>query len=165
MPKITRIAPCLWFDNQALDAANLYVSIFPNSKITAITRYSEAGQEIHRQTPGAIMAVSFELDGHPFTALNGGPIFKFNEAISLQIYCETQAEIDHYWEKLTEGADPNTQQCGWLKDRFGLSWQVVPVQLDEMLKDHTSEKACRVMNTLLEMKKLDLAALQKAYES
>ncbi len=126
MPKIQRIAPCLWFDDQGEDAAEYYVSIFKNSRIGTIGRYGEAGQEIHGRPPGSVMIVEFELDGQKFTALNGGPLFKFSEAISFQISCETQEEVDYYWEKLTAGGDENAQQCGWLKDKFGLSWQVVP---------------------------------------
>ena len=121
-----RIVPCLWFDHQAEEAAKFYVSVFKNSKITTVSRYSAAGQEIHGRPPGSVMVVAFELDGQTFTALNGGPDFKFNEAISLQVYCETQQEIDYYWEKLSKGGDPKAQQCGWLKDKYGLSWQVVP---------------------------------------
>ncbi|GMV59854.1 MAG: VOC family protein [Betaproteobacteria bacterium] len=163
--KITsRITPCLWFDHQAEEAANFYVSIFPNSKITATTRYGEAGQEIHGRRPGSVMTVEFELDGQPFTALNGGPLFKFTEAISLQINCETQQEVDHYWDRLTAGGDPNAQQCGWLKDRYGVSWQVVPTVIVRYISDPDRRKSDRVMRALLQMKKLDIAALERAYE-
>ena len=126
MPTKHRIVPCLWFDNQAEEAAKYYVSIFKNSKIGAISRYGEAGREVHRRPPGSVMTVEFELDGQAFTGLNGGPLFKFNEAVSFQVNCATQAEVDYYWDKLTAGGDPKAQQCGWLKDRFGVSWQVVP---------------------------------------
>jgi predicted 3-demethylubiquinone-9 3-methyltransferase (glyoxalase superfamily) len=159
-----RIAPCLWFDSQAEDAAKFYTGIFKNSRITAISRYSDAGKEVHGRPAGSVMTVAFELDGQPFTGLNGGPIFKFSEAISFQIYCEDQKEIDYYWDKLTAGGDPNSQQCGWLKDKFGLSWQVVPRGMEEMLKNEKSEKAKRVMETFLKMKKIDIAALEQAAE-
>ena len=159
-----KIAPCLWFDDQGEEAAGFYTAIFPNSRIVAVTRYSDAGREIHGREPGSVMTVEFELDGHPFTALNGGPVFRFNEAISLQVFCDTQAEIDHYWERLSEGGDPKAQQCGWLKDRYGLSWQVVPRGMASMLKDPESAAAKRAMAAVLKMKKLDIAELQKAYE-
>jgi predicted 3-demethylubiquinone-9 3-methyltransferase (glyoxalase superfamily) len=157
------IVPCLWFDNQGEEAAGFYTAIFPNSKIVAVTRYGEAGREIHGKEPGAVMTVEFVLNGQPFTALNGGPHFKFNEAVSFQVLCDTQAEIDHYWEKLSAGGDPKAQQCGWLKDKFGVSWQVVPRGMAEMLKDSASAGAKRAMGAVLKMKKLDIAALQKAY--
>ena len=136
-----RIAPCLWFDNEGEEAAKYYVSIFKNSKITHIARYGEDGKEIHGRPAGSVMVASFELDGQPFTALNGGPLFKFNEAISLQVYCDTQQEIDFYWDKLRAGGDERAQQCGWLKDKYGLSWQIVPATMDRMFKDHASEKS------------------------
>ena len=164
MAVIQRIAPCLWFDDQAEEAANFYVSIFPNSKIVAITRYGNAGHEIHGRAAGSVLTVEFELDRMPFTALNGGPRFEFNEAVSLQVMCDTQAEIDHYWEKLGAGGDPQAQACGWLKDKFGVSWQVVPVGMSEMMKDGTSPGAERAMAAVLSMKKLDLAAIRRAYE-
>ena len=160
----SKIAPCLWFDNQAEDAANFYTGIFKDSKIVAVSRYGEAGQEIHGQKPGTVMTVAFELEGQSFTALNGGPVFKFNEAISLQITCESQEEVDHYWNKLTAGGDVNAQQCGWLKDRFGVSWQVVPKVLIEMLLDTDAGKSQRAMSAMLKMKKLDIAELKRAYE-
>lgn len=162
MAKIQRIAPCLWFDNQAEQAAKFYVGIFKKSKITAITRYSSAGLEIHGRPEGSIMTVAFTLDGQAFTALNGGPLFKFNEAISLQVYCDTQKEIDYYSERLGEGGDPKAQQCGWLKDKFGVPWQVVPKGMEKMLKDHKSAKARRAMAAVMEMKKFDIAALERA---
>jgi len=164
MAKIQRIAPCLWFDHQAQAAAKFYVGIFKKSKIVAISRYSKAGYEIHRRPEGSVMVVAFELEGQPFSALNGGPIFKFNEAVSLQVYCETQDEIDYYWERLSKGGDPKAQQCGWLKDKYGVSWQVVPTVLIEMLDDHRSEKSQRAMAAMLQMKKIDIAGLQRAYE-
>lgn len=163
MPNIQRITPCLWFDDQAEEAARYYVGIFKNSRIGNISRYSEAGQEVHGKPPGSVMTVDFELDGHTFTALNGGPHFKFNEAVSFQINCETQDEIDDYWEKLSEGGDEKAQVCGWLKDKFGLSWQVVPTEMAELFKDSTSAGAQRAMNAMLQMKKLDIAELKRAY--
>lgn len=159
-----RISPCLWFADEAEDAATFYTGIFKNSRITGITRYGSAGYEIHRRPAGSVMMVAFELDGQSFTALNGGPVFKFNEAVSLQVNCKTQEEIDYYWEKLTAGGDPKAQQCGWLKDKFGLSWQVVP-PMDELFKqDERSPGAERAMEAMLQMKKIDIAALRRAYE-
>ncbi len=164
--KITRqrITPCLWFADEAEEAARFYVGVFKNSRITAITRYGTAGQEVHGRPAGSVMVVAFELDGQTFTALNGGPVFKFNEAISLQVNCETQEEIDYYWEKLSAGGDPKAQQCGWLKDRYGLSWQVVPSNMDELFKDERSQGAQRAMEAMLRMKKIDIAELRRAYE-
>lgn len=161
--KLQKISPCLWFDHQAEDAARFYTAIFRNSRIVNITHYGEAGHEIHGRPAGSVLTVVFELDGQAFTALNGGPIFQFNEAISLQVFCEDQAEIDYFWEKLSEGGDKNAQQCGWLKDKFGLSWQVVPIGVSEMLSSSDYEKSERVMTALLQMKKLDIAQLQQAY--
>jgi predicted 3-demethylubiquinone-9 3-methyltransferase (glyoxalase superfamily) len=163
MPNLQKITPCLWFDDQAEEAAQFYTAIFPNSQITGMTRYGEAGHEIHGRPAGTVMTVAFELARHAFTALNGGPIFKFNEAISFQINCETQAEVDYYWEKLSAGGDSNAQQCGWLKDKYGVSWQVVPSVLIEMLADAAVEKSGRVMQAMLQMKKIDIAALDRAY--
>ncbi len=157
-----RLTPCLWFDDQGEAAAEFYVSVFKNSKITKVARYGQAGTEIHGRKPGSAMTVAFELDGHSFTALNGGPHFKFNEAISLQVHCETQEELDHYWEKLGAGGDPKAQQCGWLKDRYGLSWQVVPTILEQLVTDPDRAKAERAFSAMLKMKKLDIAALEKA---
>lgn len=157
------ITPCLWFDDQGEEAAKFYVGIFPNSKIVTVTRYSEAGQEVHGRKPGQVMTVAFELNGQTFTALNGGPYFKFNEAVSFEIHCDTQAEIDHYWEKLGAGGDPKAQQCGWLKDKFGVSWQVVPRGMADWFKDSASDGAKRAMTAMLKMKKLDIAELEKAY--
>ena len=165
MASIQRIAPCLWFDHQAEEAAKYYTGIFKNSRIVAISRYGEAGYEIHRRPAGSVMTVAFELEDQPFTALNGGPLFRFNEAISLQVYCDSQDEVDYYWERLTVGGDPKAQQCGWLKDKFGLSWQVVPIALKDMIADSDPKKAGRVMTALLQMKKLDIAALKQAYAS
>jgi predicted 3-demethylubiquinone-9 3-methyltransferase (glyoxalase superfamily) len=153
----------LWFDDQAEQAAAFYIGIFNNSKILRVSRYGEAGREVHGRPAGSVMTVLFELEGQPFTALNGGPIFKLNEAVSFQVMCETQKEVDYYWEKLTEGGDPAAQQCGWLKDKFGLSWQVVPRALLEMFDDPKSGKSQRAMQALLEMKKLDIDGLKRAY--
>ncbi len=164
MATLNRLVPCLWFDSQAEEAAKFYVGIFPNSRINAITRYGNAGKEIHGRDAGSVMTVEFELNGQPFTALNGGPHFKFNEAVSFQIMCRTQDEIDRYWEKLGAGGDPAAQQCGWLKDRYGLSWQVVPEGMEEMFRDEKSPGAERAMNAMLGMKKLDIAELREAFE-
>lgn len=162
MQVIQKITPCLWFDDQAEEAVKFYTVIFRNSKIVNIARYGEAGREIHRKPAGSVMTVAFELDGQPFTALNGGPVFKFNEAISFQINCETQEEVDYYWEKLSEGGDEKAQQCGWLKDKYGVSWQVVPKVLSEMLSNPDSEKSQRAMKAMLQMKKIDIAELERA---
>ena len=161
MPLTQRIAPCLWFDSQAEEAAKFYVSVFKNSRIVSVARYGKAGQETHHRPPGSVMTVGFELDGQSFTALNGGPVFTFNEAVSLQISCETQEEIDYYWGKLSSGGDIRAQQCGWLKDKYGLSWQVVPTVLPELLKDHDSARAARAMEAMLRMKKIDIGELQR----
>ena len=160
---MNKITPCLWFDGEAEDAARFYTGIFRNSKITSITRYGEAGREVHGQPAGKVLTVAFELDGQPYTALNGGPQFKFNEAVSFQVPCKTQEEVDYYWEKLSAGGDPNAQQCGWLKDRYGLSWQVFPAALMDMLQDQDRKKADRVMAAMLQMKKMDLQGLERAY--
>ncbi len=155
-----KIAPCLWFDTQAEDAANFYVSIFKNSRIKRVSRYGNAGREVHGKEPGSVMVVEFELDGQTFTALNGGPQFKFDEAVSFQVYCETQAEIDYFWNRLSAGGRESA--CGWLKDKFGLSWQIVPATLPQMIADADGAGTDRVMNAVLKMKKFDLAALQRA---
>ncbi len=164
MPPIQKISPCLWFDDQAEEAANFYVGIFKNSRIVKISRYGKAGREIHGRPAGSVMTADFELDGLPFTALNGGPMFKFNEAISFQVLCETQEEVDYYWEKLSEGGDEKAQQCGWLKDKFGASWQVVPTILNELVEDPDSEGGQRAFAAMLRMKKLDIAELKRAYK-
>ena len=159
-----KITPCLWFDNQAEEAANFYVSTFKNSKIGRIARYGKEGYEIHGRLAGTVMTVEFEVEGQIFTALNGGPIFKFNEAISFQVHCTTQEEVDYYWEKLSEGGDEKAQQCGWLKDKYSVSWQIVPTVLVEMLQDRDAEKSGRVMKAMLQMKKIDIKTLKRAYE-
>ncbi|HZC69026.1 MAG TPA: VOC family protein [Nitrospirales bacterium] len=158
-----KITPCLWFDNQAEEAVNFYVSIFKNSKIGSITRYGEEGAKVSGRPEGTVMTVTFQLDGQEFMALNGGPVFKFTEAISFIVNCKTQKEIDELWLKLSEGGDEKAQQCGWLKDKFGLSWQIVPTVLGEMLQDKDSKKSERVMEALLQMKKIDIQSLKKAY--
>ena len=157
-----KIMPCLWFDTQAEEAAKFYASVFKNSKIGKISRYGKEGFEKHGKKAGTVMTVEIEIEGQKFVALNGGPHFKFNEAVSFQVMCRTQAEIDYYWEKLGEGGDPRARQCGWVKDKFGLSWQVIPKALPQMLMDENSEKAQRVMRSMLQMRKIDLAALERA---
>ena len=163
MPSVQRITPCLWFDQQAEEAATFYTGVFKNSKITHISRYGDAGQEVHGQKPGSVMLVAFELDGHSFSALNGGPVFKFNEAVSFQVNCDSQQEIDYYWDKLSAGGAPEAQQCGWLKDRYGVSWQIVPRIMAEMMTAADPAKPDRVMTAMLGMKKIDIAALQRAF--
>jgi predicted 3-demethylubiquinone-9 3-methyltransferase (glyoxalase superfamily) len=158
-----KITPCLWFDTQAEEAAKFYTSVFKNSRIGRISRYGKEGHEIHGRPEGSVLTVEFELNGQPFTALNGGPLFKFNEAVSFQVFCDSQQELDSYWEKLSKGGDTKAQQCGWLKDQYGVSWQVVPTQLAAMLQDKDSSKSERVMKELLQMKKLDIARLEQAY--
>jgi predicted 3-demethylubiquinone-9 3-methyltransferase (glyoxalase superfamily) len=163
MQSIQKIAPCLWFDDQAEEAVEFYTAVFRNSRIVSVSRYGEAGHEIHGKPAGSVMAVAFELDGHAFTALNGGPLFKFNEAISFQVNCGTQEEVDYYWAKLSDGGDEAAQQCGWLKDKYGVSWQVVPTVLLEMINDPDSERSQRAMEAMLKMKKIDIDTLQKAF--
>jgi predicted 3-demethylubiquinone-9 3-methyltransferase (glyoxalase superfamily) len=159
-----KITPCLWFDSQAEEAARFYTAIFRNSRIGAISRYGNEGHEIHGRTAGSVMVVEFELDGQPFSALNGGPVFKFNEAVSFQVFCETQEDVDYYWERLSEGGDEKARQCGWLKDRYGVSWQVIPSVLPSMLLDKDTARSGRVMKAMLQMVKLDIARLKQAYE-
>ncbi|WP_421706359.1 VOC family protein [Alloalcanivorax xenomutans] len=156
------ITPCLWFDGQAEQAARFYVEVFPDSRITTISHYGEAGKEIHGQRPGDVMVVAFELQGNPFVALNGGPLFTFSEAVSFQVPCRSPEELDHYWGALSEGGDPSAQQCGWLKDRFGLSWQVFPEWLPKALEETGSTAAARVTEAMMAMKKLDWQALERA---
>ena len=153
------LVTCLWFDTQAEEAATFYTGIFKNSKITSVSRYTEAGKEIHGRTPGSVMAMTFQIEGQTFTAINGGPMFKFTEAISLVVMCQDQKEIDHYWSKFGEGGDPEAQVCGWLKDKFGLSWQIVPKNISE-IANHP-----KAMEAVMQMKKLDLAVLDKALAS
>ncbi|WP_435627449.1 VOC family protein [Candidatus Ferrigenium straubiae] len=163
MQAIQKIIPCLWFDDQAEEAVGFYTAIFRNSKIVDTTRYGEAGHEIHGRPAGTVMTIAFELNGQSFTALNGGPVFRFNEAISLQVNCKTQEEVDYYWEKLSEGGDEQAQQCGWLKDKYGVSWQVVPGVLPKMVGDPDSEKSQRAMEAMLRMRKIDIEELKRAY--
>ena len=157
MPKIT---PFLWFDDRAEEAVNFYVSIFKNSKIGSITRYGDEAAEVSGRPKGTVMTVTFQLEGQEFMALNGGPHFKFTEAISLLVNCKTQEEVDELWEKLSEGGEKG--QCGWLKDKYGLSWQIVPTVLGEMLQDKDARKSERVMNALLKMNKIEIKALKQA---
>jgi predicted 3-demethylubiquinone-9 3-methyltransferase (glyoxalase superfamily) len=158
---VQKITPFLWFDTQAEEAAKFYVSIFKNSKIGSVSRYDEEGAKASGRPKGSVMTVAFELDGQAFTALNGGPVFKFTEAISLVVNCDTQAEVDHFWQKLSAGGEE--VQCGWLKDKFGVSWQVIPMILMEMLVDKDPEKSKRVMAAMLKMKKIEIEPLKKAY--
>lgn len=163
MATMQKITSNLWFDSEAEQAAKYYVSIFKNAKISKISYYGKAGFEIHKRPAGSVMTVEFILEGQKFVALNGGPHFTFNEAISFIVNCETQDEIDYYWNKLSEGGDKKSQQCGWLKDRFGLSWQIVPTIMEEMFTDSDSKKSEAVMNAMLKMKKLDIKKLEEAY--
>lgn len=161
MPKIPqKIAPFLWFDRDAEEAARYYVSVFGDASIGLVTRYGKAGAQASGMPEGTAMSVAFRLAGQDFVAINGGPHFRFSEAVSFVVYCDDQREIDHYWSKLSAGGDPAAQQCGWLKDRYGLSWQVVPAILPELMRDPA--RAERVMRAVLPMKKIDLAALQSA---
>jgi len=155
------LTPCLWFDTEAEDAANLYCSVFPNSKVTAVSRFPDAGQEIHGKPAGSVMVVSFTLNGQSFTALNGGPDFKFDEAVSFQITCDTQDEVDYYWNALTQDGGQEGP-CGWLKDKFGLSWQVVPSALPRLMTAADPAASARVMNAFLKMKKFNIETLERA---
>ncbi|HET6674971.1 MAG TPA: VOC family protein [Nitrospiraceae bacterium] len=157
-----KITPCLWFDDQAEEAAKFYVSIFKHSKLGAITHYGDAGAEVSGRPKGSVMTVAFEIEGQEFLALNGGPIFKFTEAVSFMVQCETQKEIDEMWKKLSEGGEEG--QCGWLKDKYGLSWQIITPGWDTMITDKDAEKSERVMKAILTMKKPDLKAIKQAYE-
>jgi predicted 3-demethylubiquinone-9 3-methyltransferase (glyoxalase superfamily) len=158
-----KISPCLWFDTQAEEAARFYCSVFKNSKVGRIAHYPDAGQDTHGKPANSVLTVEFELEGMPFMALNAGPMFKFNEAISLQVPCKTQDEIDYYWAKLTADGGQESQ-CGWLKDKFGLSWQVFPDFMGDILAGPDRAGAARAMNAFMTMKKFDLAAVRKAYE-
>jgi len=157
-----KITPFLWFDGKAEEAMHFYTSIFKNSKIGSITRYGEEGAEVSGRPKGTVMTATFEIEGQEFIALNGGPYFKFTEAISFVVNCETQGEIDEFWEKLSEGG--RTIECGWLKDKFGVSWQIVPAVLGKMMQDKDPEKTNRVMTAILQMGKIDIKRLQQAYE-
>jgi len=156
-----KLTPCLWFDSEGEEAANFYVSVFKNSRIGKISRYGKEGYEVHGRKAGTVMTVEFKIEGQKFLALNGGPHFKFNEAISFQVHCQTQEEVDYFWSKLSEGG--KEAPCGWLKDKFGLSWQIIPDVLPQLLTDKNVEKAGRVMKSMLQMKKIDIAALQRAH--
>jgi predicted 3-demethylubiquinone-9 3-methyltransferase (glyoxalase superfamily) len=158
-----KITPFLWFDNQAEQAVNFYVSLFRNSKVGKITRYSEASAQAAGRPKGSVMTAEFQLEGQNFVALNGGPHFKFTEAISFVVNCETQEEVDYFWEKLIADGGQESQ-CAWLKDKYGLSWQIVPRVMVEMLQDKDAQKAKRVMEAMLQMKKIDIATLQRAYD-
>ncbi len=159
-----KITPNLWFDKQAKEAVDFYIAVFKDGSIEKTAYYGKEGNEIHHMPDGMVMTIAFTLKGQQFIALNGGPVFQFNESISFVIDCETQEEVDYYWNALGEGGDPKSQQCGWLKDKFGVSWQVVPRILDELLSDGDKQKAERVMKAMLQMKKLDIAVLKKAAE-
>jgi predicted 3-demethylubiquinone-9 3-methyltransferase (glyoxalase superfamily) len=162
MTHTQRITPFLWFDSQAEEAAKFYVSIFPNSKVGEVARYDAEGAKAAGRPEGSVMTVAFDLDGQQFTALNGGPVFTFTEAISFVVHCDTQAEVDHFWTKLSAGGQEI--QCGWLKDRYGVAWQIVPTSLIEMLHDRDRERARRVMAAMLRMKKIEIAELKRAYD-
>ena len=160
--KTQRFSTCLWFDDQAEEAVRFYTGIFANSRVTATTRYSKEAAQTARRPEGSVLTVAFELDGQSYVALNGGPIFKFNEAISIVVHCDSQKEVDYFWNHLSKGGDAKAQQCGWLKDRFGVSWQIVPNLLFELLNGSDSEKARKAMAAILQMKKIDIAALENA---
>lgn len=164
MATMQKITSNLWFDNQAEDAAKFYTSIFRNSKISRIAYYPNVGQDIHKMPAGSVMTVEFYIEGQEFVALNGGPVFKFNESISFIVNCTTQQELDHYWDALKEGGDPASQQCGWLKDKFGVSWQIVPTQLNDLITSPDKAKAARTFEAMLHMKKLDMPKLQAAFD-
>jgi predicted 3-demethylubiquinone-9 3-methyltransferase (glyoxalase superfamily) len=159
-----KITPCLWFDDRAEEAVRFYTSIFKGSRIRSIARYGKEGYEIHGGPEGAVMVVEFEIEGQTFRALNGGPLFRFNEAVSFQVNCETQEELDYYWERLSEGGDEKARQCGWLKDKYGLSWQIIPKGLGELVGDPRSEGSQRAMKAMLQMKKIDIATIKRAYD-
>lgn len=156
-----KISPCLWFDTEAEEAANFYISVFKNGRITQVSRYGKAGKEVHGKEAGSVMVVVFEIDGQSFTALNGGPQFKFDEAVSFQVFCDSQDEIDYFWSKLTEDGGQESH-CGWLKDKFGLSWQVVPSDLSQLFSGDNAQRE-RTMTAVLSMRKFDLAALRRAH--
>lgn len=162
--RFQRITPFLWFDGHAEQAAQFYVSLFENSRITTATRYSRESAQASGQTEGSVMTIGFELDGQPFTALNGGPAFKFTEALSLVVHCQSQDEVDHFWDRLSDGGDPKAQACGWLKDRFGVSWQIVPDEMLALIAQPDAEKSRKVVAALMQMKKIDLPTLRSAAE-
>lgn len=158
-----RITANLWFDRNAEEAVNFYTSIFKNSTIKGMTYYTDEGFDIHQMPEGTVMTIVFELDGQEFLALNGGPVFQFNEAVSFVVNCSDQGEIDYYWEKLAAGGNPKAQMCGWLKDQFGLSWQIVPTILSELIANKDQQKTSRVMAAVMQMKKIDVSVLEKAF--
>jgi predicted 3-demethylubiquinone-9 3-methyltransferase (glyoxalase superfamily) len=158
------IRTCLWLDGTAEETVKFYTCIFKSSKVGRTSHFNDVGQETHGGKSGSVLSVEFELNRHPFLALNGGPLFTFNESISFQILCDDQEEVDYYWAKLTEGGDASKQNCGWLADKYGLSWQVVPKMLNDLLLSEDKEKAGRATGVMLKMKKMDIAALQKAYD-
>ncbi|MEI6665450.1 MAG: VOC family protein [Chloroflexota bacterium] len=158
------IRPNLWFDTQAEEAARFYVEVFKDGKLGMISHYPEVGQEITGKPPGSVLTVEFEVNGQPMLAMNGGPEFKFSEAISLEVECADQAEVDYYWEKLSEGGDPSAQQCGWLKDRYGVSWQIVPRGMNELLFSSDKAKSDRAFEAMMSMHKLDIAEIRRAFE-
>jgi predicted 3-demethylubiquinone-9 3-methyltransferase (glyoxalase superfamily) len=160
---LQRITPFLWFDNQAEEAAKFYTGIFDDAKILTTVRYGEEGAAASGMPKGSVMTVAFQLDGQEFTAINGGPHFKFTEAVSFVVHCASQEEVDHDWQKLSAGGDPNAQQCGWLKDKYGLSWQIVPSVLIELLSDPDPEKSGRVAKAMFQMKKIEIEPLRRAY--
>lgn len=163
--KIQKISTMLWFDTQAEEAARFYTSVFKNSKLGRITHYGKVGLEINGKLDGTVKTVEFQLEGQDFVALNGGPQFKFTEVISFIVNCQSQEELDYYWGKLSEGGDEKAQVCGWLKDKYGISWQIIPDNLTEMLSDSNSERSERVMNVIMQVKgKIDIEALMQAYE-
>lgn len=161
---VNNLATCLWFDGQAEEAASFYTSIFKNSKITGRHYYSEAGNETHGREAGSLMTIEFELNDQKFVGLNGGPYFKFNEAISIMVNCKDQAEVDYYWDKLGEGGDKTKRKCGWLADKFGLSWQIVPEELSKVLNSPEKEKRDRAYRAMMRMEKLDVDELRKAFD-
>jgi predicted 3-demethylubiquinone-9 3-methyltransferase (glyoxalase superfamily) len=163
MINVQKIVPNLWFDSRAEEAVKYYLGIFKNSKMGRITHYTKDGYEVHHKPEGTVLTIEFEIEGQRFVALNGGPEFRFSEAVSFIIQCETQNEIDYYWDRLSEGGDPNAQQCGWLKDKFGLSWQVTPRELFDMISDSDNERVSRVMAAYMPMKKFNLEELRQAY--
>jgi predicted 3-demethylubiquinone-9 3-methyltransferase (glyoxalase superfamily) len=160
--KFQRIAICLWFDDQAEEAVRFYTSVFENSRVVATTHYTKEAAEVAGRPEGSVLTVGFELDGHAFTALNGGPAFQFNEAVSIVVNCRSQQEVDHYWNRLSKGGDEAAQQCGWLKDRYGVSWQIVPTLLIDLLTDPDPETVRKATAAMLSMKKIDLEALRRA---
>jgi len=164
MATLQRITPFLWYAKEAEEAAKFYVSIFPGSRIVKTTHYPNAGQDVHHMRPGSVMTVTFELDGVEFTAINAGPVFTFSEAVSFVVNCDSQAEVDRYWDKLGAGGDPKAQQCGWLKDRYGLSWQIVPRAILDYFEPSDSPAAARAFAAMMTMKKLDVDAVKRAYE-